>query len=132
MGGWMGGCRVGIWVCFHIEGGHEGFTGKQGSREVIVCPGDTVHLIGVSVSITLWSCLRGLSPRGRDGEEKTSDGKAGILEEIAVILGVWVKICEKDLHNWRRIDWATVSVPCTAGTSGDGLLPDMEMVSGLY
>jgi hypothetical protein len=53
------------------------------------------------------------------------------LEEVAVFLGVWVEVCEEDLDDWGWVDGAAISITCAAGSCGDGLLADVEVVSGL-
>lgn len=53
------------------------------------------------------------------------------MEEIPVVLGVGVEVGKEDLHDWGRVDWAAVSVACATGPCCNGLLSDVEMVSGL-
>lgn len=132
----MCGRGVRVWICVDVEGGHEGFAREERGEICVVCAGDAVVFsFSVSVSLSLWwFWFWDDGPPGGIGyrEEKAAYGKARILQDIAVVLGLGVEVCEEDLDDWGWVDWATVSVAGAAGSCRDGLLSDVEVIFGVF
>lgn len=126
--GWGG---VGVWIRVDVEGGHEGFAREEGGEKCVVCAGDAV-VFSFSISLQKFSFWDD-RPAGGIGywEQKTAHCETWVLQDVAVVLGLGVEVCEEDLDDWRRVHGATVSVACATGSCGDGLLPDVEVVARL-